>query len=192
MSRSDIEGLNFKINTTQYQNNFKALPLYSKANGHTFYSRPNGQSFDMYRASLFDAMIENRSAAGGIRNSFRSHRIGYGYNDCQEGENFKSIEFRCNNITDTRIYGYYIGQLLLAEMGIVLKELSIPMPRDMSSFDEKETYKNIKELRGTTYKGEDSETIVQNLKILLMALRKNGFRESAKQLRAYAKEFAII
>ncbi len=190
ISRNTIDSLDFKINFAEYNSNFQALPLYCKANGHTFFTRPNGQGFSNSASELTCAMMW-RNSVGGFRNNFRSHQIGYGYNDNNRSEDeYKSIEFRCNNITDTRIYGYYIWQLLLAEMGIKLNTLSKEI--DISYQHHSTEYKNIVELEGTKYTWKDSDTIRSNLSILLMALRKNWFREAAKQLRAYTKEFVII
>lgn len=189
INRDTINSLQFKLNFNDYNKNFQALPLYAKAQGHKFCSRPNGQDFEWNSDTLAYNMMW-RTSVGGFRNSFRSHQIGYGYNTNEWRDEYKSIEFRCNNITDTRIYGYYIGQLLLAEQGIKLNILSTTLRSERTSFNK--WYKAVSELTGTTYSGEDSEKIRSNFAILLVTLRKNGFREAAKQLRAYAKEFAII
>lgn len=190
MERDEIEQIEFKLNFEGYKDNYHALPLYAKANNMTFYRRQNG-GLDNYSYSaattIMGTMMSGnygwRHPVGGFRSSFRTTRVEY--------PEFRSVEFRCNNILDTRIYGYYIGQMLLAEAGIKLEQLSTkveatsnPKPRGYTI--------NISELQGTTYTWDDVTKIKRNLKLLLAVLRKNKFTKAAYNLNKYAKDMQII
>ena len=48
MSRKELEEIKFKLSFEKYSENFHALPLYAKANGMTFYRRPNGYVDEIY------------------------------------------------------------------------------------------------------------------------------------------------
>ena len=198
MTGPEIASIPFKLNFIEYAHNFNALPLYCKANWMQFYRRPNCsiesytesmwyRHYNMQRALLWiepSLASGSRTSVGGWRKSFRTHWIDY--------DTFRSMEFRCNNITDTRIYGYYIGQLLLAEAGIKLEKLS-KIVKQTENPNPSGIHITLSELQWTVYDSpEDQKKIRQNLQLLLVILRKNKFTKAAYNLRMYAKEMKII
>lgn len=166
--------------------NYHSCPLFCKVENFKFIHRPNAfpskQTYDIPDFSSLGRIFDQRWTIGGVRASFRTHHKSY-----SEG---MSIEFRCNDVMDTRIYWYYIGQMLLAEAGITLPTLSVIPTRYTLSLDS--TYQDLSKCDGHRYNQEDQTKIKNNLNIILKLLRHNGFPNAAIQLKAYAKDVAIL
>lgn len=55
-----------------------------------------------------------------------------------------------------------------------------------------EGYMEVAKCNTVKFSDEDMLKIKTNLKLMLLVLRQNNFRNAARQLTAYAKEFAIL
>lgn len=186
--------LNFKLPLSSYINNFLNLPLFLKVKDFNFFWRPwkIPNIEDARPQSITDFLLWWRNSAGWFRDTFRSHR------DNTNNEFIKSIEFRCNNVIDVRLYWYYIWMLILAEQWINLLPLSKTMVSQSYDFSWKD-YVDLDELKNLDvwcvkyeHSNEDIRKIKTNINILTTHLKLNWFSNASRQLKSYCRSMKLI
>ena len=181
----------FKINSSNYVSNFLSLPLYAKIRNKQFFVRPNGKidlptSQDNYKQhTTYNDLYLTR-----LKTSFRTNWVSA--SPWTNNNWHLSLEFRMNNVLDTRLYWYYIWQLLLAEKWIILKRVLKPIEDNRTINFSDSTTQSLSNLTWTSYTDEEFNTIKENFKVLLKVLRFEWFKNTAKHLHDYWKENLLI
>jgi len=121
----------------------------------------------------------------------------------QEGsardEETDSIEFRCNNVIDSRILGFYQGVTLAVQKWVKLKEISYTAKMYGRNWDDNCYYYEssnqedifIKGIEWISLSKEDKKVVRVNIKTIFSLLKEEGLEGSAKALREYLRENGI-
>lgn len=101
------------------------------------------------------------------------------------------IEFRCNNVFDDRMLGYYQGVLLAVKNGIKFKKISDDMRNYAKEWD-KNYYEDsdisLEDLRWEKISDDDMVVMRHNINKILTLLKEEGLINSARMLREYLVE----
>lgn len=150
------------------------VPLFQKFKDDTFYWRKNSRH--EFREDEY------------IRTDSKSFSICY---------NRWAIEFRCNNIIDERILGYYQAIVLLwKKQNKDVKKISEELISYSKNWDT-ERYSciwdvEVEKLKWYKLNKKEKETLISNVNVLLKTLRDNNLVKSAEALEEYCLEYKIL
>ena len=111
-----------------------------------------------------------------------------------------SIEFRCNNVIDSRILGFYQGVVLVVRKGIKLKKVSDTLTGYARIWDDNYYTKEscnwgsdleMQYIKWIKLEDEDKKIVRANIKIIFDLLKEEGLTKSAEALREYLIENGI-
>lgn len=109
---------------------------------------------------------------------------------------YSPIEFRCNNVFDARMYGYYAGLLIAAEKGVRFKKSSDSLREYMKKWEPSyfSAYEDVElsYISGYTLSDDDKKTLRANSEKILKVLEDEGLVKASEALREYLVEVEIL
>ena len=162
--------------------NLLNLPLFTKIKSRKMYWR-----YFSNRSNFKETISNNdKSWAVSYKNSYHSHN--------REWARFtnESIEFRCNNVFDARIYWYYIWIMIANKEWTKFKKTSDSMRRFIQRWITQQYHDwhdmELKNIIWYRISEEDFIVLQHNTKVLLKLLQINWLIECAKALLEYVNE----
>jgi len=172
----------FKDKGDKLKVNLLNIPLFCKVTDAPLYSRKNHRH-------AFSSSIDydSKSKAVALKSSLSSS-----WSDVKH----TPIEFRCNNVFDSRIYGYYVGLLLAVDKWVRFKKTSDAL-RTYVKAGESDTFSSntdvsVDEMTGYTLTEADKTALVHNIEKICQILKDEWLEKTEEALREYLIEFNII
>ena len=161
-------------------------PLFCKIEDDTIYSRRLDKRCEFNtRWSILD---NSKWEFISLKTNYYSHREEYCEIDNQ------SIEFRCNNVYDKRIYWYYLGILLAVKNNVRFKKTSRELRAYARTWEQWEYYPDdyaewiaLDELDGY-YMWDDKLVIEYNINVIIKLLMENNLCLAGAALAEYVEE----
>ena len=170
------------INVKQLKYKILNCPLHCKIENDTLYSR-----WLNHRCAFnCDSLTSNS------KNYFVCRKDTYLSHNSEELDvDMNSIEFRCNNVFDKRIYAYYIAVMIASQDNIKLKKLSndaryYAQKWDTSIYDWPEV--DLSDMYWYHLTEQDHKIMNINIQILVDVLIKNNLCKASDALVGYANE----
>ena len=161
-------------------------PLFCKIWNNKLYSRQLTN-----RANFGDRSIPTNS-----KRTYVSYKTSHSTSRRSDHFKKRSLEFRCNNVFDARIYWYYVALIIAAKEWIKLKSLSSTIQKyvrtwNMLEFDLDKDHYKLSEISWVRIDDENKEILIENCNTLLKVLEDNTLVNAAIALKEYLNEVWI-
>jgi len=159
-------------------------PLFCKIENERFYSRYNRMfKFNGDREGI---IYWSKSHYIDLKKSLFSH--------WEIGVKWTPVEFRCNNVFDDRLQGYYQWVLLACKKGVEFDLIDTKLYEYVKKGEQKKRNSwwdvELKEMEGGSFE-KSLPIIKKNIKKILVLLKEEELHKSAEMLKEYCNEYGI-